>query len=168
METSELIFGGALVAVLLGVAGFYGWRQVRTLRGLRGLDMRPPEECRFLRGQAWRRLVGSGLMAIFAGLLVGTLAFNPSLRRLADRDEEARRNNEERVLSSEDRDLAHAYGVYWIICLCVLLAILGTATLDLVATRRYGRRQIMQIQSDRRRMIEREIARSRKDRNGHV
>ena len=168
METAELVFGGVLVIVLLILAGYYGWRQVRTLRSLKAPDERSEEERRFLRGQAWRRLVGSGLMVIFAGLLVGSVAFNASLRRLSDRDGEARRNNEERTLDPEEWEFAHTYAVYWIVCLLVLLAILATATLDLLAIRRFGRRQISQIQSDRRAMIEREVARMRRDRNGHV
>jgi len=101
-------------------------------------------------------------------VLVGSVAFNASLRRLSDRDEDARRNNEERTLDPEEWEFAHTYAVYWIVCLLVLLAILATATLDLLAIRRFGRRQISQIQSDRRAMIEREVARMRRDRNGHV
>jgi len=168
METAELLFGGVLVVVLLSLAGYYAWRQVRTLRSLKVPDDRSEEERRFLRGQAWRRLVGSGLMVIFAGLLVGSVAFNASLRRLADRDEEARRNDQERTLDPEEWEFAHTYAVYWIVCMLVLLAILATATLDLLAIRRFGRRQISKIQSDRREMIEREVARMRRDRNGHV
>jgi hypothetical protein len=168
METAELVFGGVLVLVLLSLAGFYGWRQVRTLRGMKAPDERPEEERRFVRRQAWRRLVGSGLMVIFAGLLVGSVAFNASLRRLSERNEEAGRNNEERTLDAEEWEFAHTYAVYWIVCLLVLMAILATATLDLLAIRRFGRRQISQIQSDRRAMIEREVARMRRDRNGHV
>jgi hypothetical protein len=167
MDTSEWLFGGVFV-VLLAVAGYYAWRQVRTLRGLRAPDARSEDERRFLRSQAWRRIVGSGLMVIFAGLLVGSLAFNPALRKFSDRRDQARQNDEERVLDPEERDFAFAFGVYWIVTLLVLLAILGTALLDLLAIRRFGRRQILQIQSDRRAMIEREVARLRKDRNGHL
>ncbi len=76
METAELVFGSVLVVVLLSLAGYYGWRQVRTLRSLKSPDDRSAEERRFVRRQAWLRLVGSGLMVIFAGLLVGSAAFN--------------------------------------------------------------------------------------------
>ena len=168
METAEIVFGGVLVVALLGLAAFYGWRQLRILRALKASDERPEEERRFVRRQAWRRLVGSGLMVIFAGMLVGSVAFNASLHRWFERDEEARRNNEERALDPEEWEFAHTYAAYWIVCLMVLLAILATATFDVLAIRRFGRRQIAQIQSDRRAMIEREVARMRRDRNGHV
>jgi UDP-N-acetylmuramyl pentapeptide phosphotransferase/UDP-N-acetylglucosamine-1-phosphate transferase len=168
METSELVFGSVVVVVLLGLAVFYGWRQVGTLRSLKAPDDRPEEERRFLRRQAWRRLVGSTLMMIFAGLLLGSVGFNASLRRFVDRNEEALQNDEERVLDPEEREFASTYGIYWIICLLVVLAMLVTAALDVFAIRGFGRRQISQIPSDRRAMIEREVARMRRDRNGHL
>jgi hypothetical protein len=168
METSEILYGGAFVVVLLGLAGYYGWRQVRTLRSSRAPDDRSEEERRFSSRQAWRRLVGSGLMVIVAGMLVGFVAFNHSIRRFSDRAEEARQNNDEHVLDPEEQAFAATYAVYCIVFLLVLLAILGIAALDLLAIRRFGRRQILKIQSDRRAMIEREVARMRKDRNGHV
>jgi hypothetical protein len=166
VENSELIYGGILVFVLLGLAGYYGFRQVQILRGLRLPDERSPEDRAFSRRQAWRRLMSSGLMIVFAGLLVGSVAFTPAVRRLAAQNEAAIANKEE---PQPDLDFTKiVYTSYWIVALLVLLAILVLAGLDLMAIRRYGRSQLLQIQTDRRAMIEKEVARLRRDRNGHV
>ena len=169
MENSELIYGGFLVFVLLGLAGYYGFRQVQMLHGLRLADERSPEEREFSRRQAWRRLISSALMVVFAGLLAGSVAFTPSVRRLAASNEAAIGNNEETPPDFDERRFTKiVYGSYWIVALLVLLAILVLAGLDLMAIRRYGRSQLLQIQTDRRAMIEKEVAQLRRDRNGHV
>jgi hypothetical protein len=168
VEISELIFGGLIVVILLGVAGYYGWRQVQTLRGLHVAGDRSAEERRFSHRSAWRRLATCVLMVVFAGLLVGSTALEPSVRRLAEHNAEAIKNNEEALRDPEDRRSAKIYAVYWIVTLLVFLAILVLAALDLLAIRRYGHSQLLQIQTDRRAMIEQEVARLRRDRNGHV
>jgi hypothetical protein len=168
VDNSELIFGSILVVALLSLAAYYGWRQVQMLRGLRVADERSPEERQYTRRQAWRRLVTCALMVVFAGLLVGSLALDPSVRRVASHNEEALQNNEEPLRDPGDRQSAQIYAIYWIITLLVLLAILVLAALDLMAIRRYGRTKLLQIQTDRRAMIESEIARLRRDRNGHA
>jgi hypothetical protein len=169
VESSELIYGGILVAVLLGLAGYYGFRQVRLLRGLRQPDERSLEEREFTRRQAWRRLVSSALMVLLAGLLAGSAAFTPTVPHLTTSDAAATATGDEpRPDSDEQRYAKIAYNSYWIVFLLVLLAILVMAGLDVVAIQRYGRKQLLQIQTDRRAMIEKEVARLRRDRNGHV
>jgi hypothetical protein len=169
VENSELIYGGILVVVLLALAGYYGFRQVQMLRGLRLPDERSPEERAFSRKQARRRLITSVLMVVFAGLLAGSVAFTPSVRRIVASNEASNVNAEEPQPDLDDQRLAKiAYGSYWIVALLVLLAIVTLAGLDLMAIRRYGQSQLLQIQSDRRAMIEKEVARLRRDRNGHV
>jgi hypothetical protein len=168
VENSELIFGVVLVAVLVGLAGYYGWRQVRALRGLRRPDERSEDERQYIRRQAWRRLVCCGLMVVLAGMLVGSTAFDSSERQLRERGEEALQSGETATLNPDESRFLKLYAAYWIICLLVLLGILVLAGMDLMAIRRYGRRQFLQIQADRRAMIEQEVARLRHDRNGHV
>ena len=50
----------ALVALLVIVAGYYTRIQIRTLRRTTPQYEMLPDERRFLRRQAWRRLVNSG------------------------------------------------------------------------------------------------------------
>src|SRR5262249_29647064 len=68
----------------------------------------------------------------------------------------------------EDKLFIFFYTGYWIAALLVLLGVVGLAFWDLVAIRRYGRRQFQKLQADRRAMIERQAARLRGQRNGHA
>ena len=169
VDNSELIFGGILVVVLLALAAYYGVRQIQTLRALHIPDDRSLEERAYSRKQAWRRLFSSVLMVILAGLLAGSVAFTPSIRRIAAANEAKVDDTEKSASEIAEQNLTKfVFGVYWIAVLLVFLAILALAGLDLIAIRRYGHSQLLQIQNDRRAMIEQEIARFRRDRNGHV
>jgi uncharacterized iron-regulated membrane protein len=164
---SQILFGALLVALLLGVAGFYAWRQVVLLRRLRGREGVPTEEDEFLRRQAWRRLINSGLMLVMAGLLAGLLVcFEGRAQELAE-ERDAFAVGEAPRFTPEQEHFVHVYTGLWIALLLVLLAVLGMAAADLWATRGYARRQFRKLQADRRAMIERQVARLRTERNGH-
>jgi len=165
---TQLIFGVLLVIVLLGMAGYYGWRQVQALRDMRrGGDNLPVEDRRYARNMAWRRLLGSVLMLLFAGLLIGSFTLEEPAKELGEQGEAALANGEEFVPSQEQSDFRDFYVKYWIVALLVLLAIVTLAALDFFAIRRFGRRHYRQIQEDRRAMIEREVSRLRGQRNGY-
>ena len=55
MEWKEIVSAALLVGALAVLAGFYGWLQIRMLRGLRGSHGLSHDEARWRRGQAWRR-----------------------------------------------------------------------------------------------------------------
>lgn len=167
MHWTELVFGVLLLALLVGLTGFFTWRQVRTLRRLRDAAEMPPEERGYLRGQVWRRLFGSLLMAILAGLFAGALFLEGPAQELAEQRAAAADTGEEAVWSGEQRDFARFLGGYWIVLLLFLLALLITAAADLLATRRFALRQMHRLQADRRAMIARQAARLRRERNGH-
>src|SRR5207244_2550560 len=67
----------------------------------------------------------------------------------------------------EQQRVVNLISMYWMIATLVLLAIICLAFVDLWAIRRFGLRHIRQIQSDRRAMIEQEMANLRTQRNGH-
>ena len=67
MPTSQIVFGIVLVVVLLGMAGFFGWRQLLTLRIVRTSAALADEDRRYMRRQAWRRLTCSVVMVVLAG-----------------------------------------------------------------------------------------------------
>lgn len=168
MSQPQVFFTVLLVAVLLGLAGYYAWRQRQTLRRLRENDDLPADERRWLHNQARRRLVGSVLMVIFAGLLVGSFLIEGRAQELANRTDAARERNEEIVLDDDDRRFRNIWAIYWIVLLVGVLAMLGLAAYDFWATRNYGLKNYLRIQTDRRAMIAREIAMRRRDRNGHA
>ncbi len=164
MGWQVIVFGALLVAVLLGVAGFYAWRQVRLLRRLREREDLSSEEDSFLRRQAWRRLINSGLMVVLAGLLAFTLVYlEGPVQEVADsRDQE-----NAPPLTAEQRHLANVWVGMYIAILLLLLAVLLLAAADLFSTRRYAQRAFRKLQADRRAMIERQATRLREERNGH-
>jgi len=71
VNPNELAVILVFVAVLLGLAGYFGWRQVQTLRRLRLQTELPPEDQNYYKHQSWRRLVGCALMILLAALLSG-------------------------------------------------------------------------------------------------
>src|SRR5262245_55950013 len=157
----------ALVAVLLFVAGYYTRANIRALWRTTPQYEMLPDERRFLRGQAWRRLINSGLMVVLAALLVGSYAFR--LQERADElgDRRAKIRNAEGAagaMNDQDKMFTRIYGAFWITCLLILGAILLMAAIDLLATRRYALRALRQIQSDRRAMLQRQLERYRQER----
>jgi hypothetical protein len=168
MHWTQVLFGGSLIAILLALAGFYGWRQVGALRHLRDAQESGPDERRYLLRRAWRRLFGCGLMILLAVMLgVLMLFLEDKANELAALSEAARAQGQVPNFDPEQRQFSLLYG-WWIIGMLVaLLAILTTAAIDMLATRSFTLGQFRRIQADRRAMIERTVARMRQERNGH-
>jgi hypothetical protein len=164
---SQILFGTLLVVALVALGGFYIWRQVRLLRRLRlRLDI-PSEEDDFLRGQARRRLLGSALMLVLAGLLAFVLTtLEPPAQRLAEQREPFTADNAP-PFTPEQESFLRWWGGLWVVILVVLLAVVVVAGIDAWATRSFARRAFRKLQDDRRAMIERQVARLRQERNGH-
>jgi hypothetical protein len=162
----QIVFGGLLVIILVALAGFYSWRQIRVLSGLGDAEDLSLEDRRYAHRQAWRRIACSVLMVVMAGLIAGHYSLEDRARQFIAEGEASRQRGEKRELSPEEQQFLRSYYTYWIITLVVLLAIIGLAGIDFLAIRRYGRRHYRQIQADRRAMIEDELARLRTQRNG--
>ena len=158
MPWTQIVFGSCLVAVLLSLAGYYAWRQLRQLRQTAGSGEAGSEEGIYLRRQAWRRLVCSGLMVVLALLLVGALLFlEAPAQALADRGPDA-------AEQSGERAFVNFYSSYWLAFLLVLMALVVLAGVDFWAIRRYGLRQLRRLHADRRAMIARQWALLRQQR----
>ena len=160
MAWKEIAFGAVLVAVLVVLAAFYGWGQVRMLRRLRGPHGLSDAEARWRRGQAWRRLLGSALMLALAALLAcAALVMGEQAQRLADAGPAAN--------TPESRQFVRVYGGVVIAVLLLLLALLAVVAVDLWSTRRFSVREQRKILDDKRAMIQREVSKMRQQRNGH-
>ncbi len=160
MEATELVSGVLLVLLLLGLAGFYSWRQIHVLRRLRSGAPLPDEERRYLRRQAWRRVTCSVLMILFAGLLVGSYFVE---RELGSLHEQAGKAAEP---DPEQRQFIYFFSSYWILGILLFFGILVLAILDWLATRRFTLRQIQQLQENHQVMLDQQAARLRARRNG--
>ena len=171
MEASlfELIFAGLIVVVLISVAVYYGPRQLQALRNLRTDAESDARDRRYLRAQAWRRLINSALMLFLAALLVGSYIVGQE--RHATEIGAKATNQTERAPgsgpSAEQERFLNRYSATWILIGLVLFAILALAFADLWAIRIFGLRHYRKIQADRREVIQREVARLRSQRNGH-
>jgi hypothetical protein len=159
---------GSLVGALLFVAAFYLRKAVRTLRLTTPAFEMLPDERRYLRRQAWRRIVNSALMLILAGMLVGSYVGG-----LQDRADAIGRERERQAvdgqkppLTDEQRDFGRFFAGYIVIVLILLFIVVMLAGLDLFATRRYAVTQLRKIQTDRRAMLQRQITRWRQERDG--
>jgi uncharacterized membrane protein YjgN (DUF898 family) len=160
VEWNERVYGTLLVAVLMVLAGFYALRQAAMLRRLRGPHGLSEEEARWRRGQAWRRLFGSALMAALAALLAwAVLVVGERAQSLADQGPVGD--------TPEAHHFVRLYTAVWIVFLILLLVLVILAAVDIWFTRRFSLRQHRKILAERRAMLEREVARLRQERNGH-
>ena len=169
MEITKHFFATLLVLALVGLALYYALRQGQTLRGLHSAAGLSAEDRRYVRNQVWRRLVGCGLMVLFAGLLAGWffLGMDARASQLAKLGDEARSSPEPVALTDEQLDSFYLCAGYLLVSLLVLLAMIATAGVDFWAIRRYGLRHRQRIEADRRAMIEHQVALLRSQRNGH-
>jgi hypothetical protein len=164
VSVQQIIVTLVLIALLGGLGGYFAWKQLQTLRNQGGNENLPAEDRRYFRRQAWRRLVGCGLMLLLLGLFGGTFFFEGKVDQLQKAKQEQGVNSE---LKPDEKVLMKFYGGYYIAILLLVLGLVGTAFVDLVAIRRYGQRHFRKLQADRRAMIERQIVRLRQERNGH-
>jgi hypothetical protein len=153
---TKVIFGSALVEVLLAVAAIAAWNQLRLLRGLGCEAAMPAEEEDHLRARAWRRLATCVLMVILGVLLAVALLW------LEEPAELLARGGQSEV--EKQPEFADFYGWYWIVFLLLLLALLVLAGIDMVSVRRHGWKQMRRLQEDRREMIARQAALLRQER----
>jgi hypothetical protein len=166
MGAGQIVFGTALVVVLVGLAIFYGQRQLATLRRLRERMETSSEEDVYLHQQARRRLVNSVLMMLLAIVLVVFLVCleGPMQRLVEEREKVA--EGERVPLTPEQKSFAYLYYGFLIAFMLVLFAIVVIAAMDAWATRRFAVKQYRKLMEDRRDMIERQAARLRHERNG--
>jgi hypothetical protein len=162
---AEPILGALIVVVLVVLAVWFGQKQIEVLRDRPAVDNLVPEDQRYVRRQAWRRLVGCGLMLALAGLLTGwyLFGFHEFANELLALPEPV----DGRSVRTPEQDQMLRYCLYYFIgAIAVLLGMLGVAALDLLSIRSYALRHHRQIMADRRAMIERQVARLRQEGNG--
>jgi ABC-type Fe3+ transport system permease subunit len=164
---NQIIFGAVLVAGLLFLAVFYGWRQVLELRRRRDDEEMSADEAVYRHRRAWRRLINSVLMLILAVLLSGLLIGFEERAEQLKKEREAVPPDQVQPLTPEQRSFSLVYGSLWIVVLLVLLVVVILAAVDALATRSYALRQFRKLAADRQAMIERQAMRLRRDRNGH-
>jgi hypothetical protein len=165
VNPAELTFSLVLIVLLGFLAGYFGWKQVQTLRGLRRHPDEPAADRHYLRRQAIRRLVCCGLMLVLAGLLLGNLFLDRGYREVT-RALENRPPEGANEVSQEHKDFARFFTAYWAATLFVLFTLIALAGFDFWAIARFGMRHRRQLQAAHRALLHEEVARIRRQRNG--
>lgn len=151
-----LIFAGILL--LIAVSSIR--RQMHSLRRLQRDQHVPSDERRYLKNQAYRRIVTGCLLIGLAGMLSG--AYFSGMERRADQlgdekrpvDEEGRKQ----PMADEDKDFVRFYAFWWIGILVLIFLVVSLAIADIWATRRYAWTQLKRISSEHREVLERDLA----------
>ena len=171
MDSISPFVAWLLVVVTLGIAAVFGRQQMRTLRWLRTNEDLSEEDRSYFRKQAIRRLFGCGLLVaiglMIAGYYVSGLDDWVTMMGKRADAKAGERVAEEGVPPKEDPELQrtkHFFAIYLIVVLLLLLALVIVAGMDYWAIRQYGVRHLKQIQSDRKAMLEQELAELRKAR----
>jgi hypothetical protein len=167
IEPTQIVFGAVIVAILVGMASFFAWRQIHALRSLPGTVDISPDDRRYVVHQAWRRLTCSILMVVLAVLIASSFFLEGPANVLVEQGQAAKQQGIAPQLDPAQRQFLDLYRNFWLIVLLILFAIIMLAAWDYFAIRLYGQRHYRQIQDDRRAMIENELARLRSQRNGH-
>ncbi len=158
MVPAELVLAALLVGVLLGLAGFYSWQQVRTLRALRA-DSGSADDRSYLRRRAWRRLIGCALMVLLAALVVGLYAIQAQLDA-APQDAPDRAH-----LRREQLAWIRWYSACVVVLAVVFFVLVWLALRDMMATRRYTVGQLRRLQSEHDAELRTQAARLRRERD---
>jgi hypothetical protein len=166
VEASELAFGAILVPVLVGLACYFGWRQVRTLRELSRQPELSREDRLYVRGQAVRRLACSALMLSLAGLLVGSYFLEAPLQHVREERAEQTAKGTAEEVQPEHRAFLQHFAAYWIMILLVLMILVLLVAVDVWAIARFGQRQHRQLRADLQATLASEVARLRQRYNG--
>ena len=156
----------ALILVLVGA--YYLRKSILILRRTSPAFEMLPDDRSYLRRQAWRRIVNSCLMFLLATVLVGSYlgGMQEKADEIVSGREKATVDGVKPPLTDQQRQFRVVFSAVWISTLALLGTIVVLAGIDLFATRRYALTQLRRIQSDRRAMLERQLAKWRDERDG--
>ncbi len=150
------------VAGLVILALLFGCRQVVVAWQARRRSDLSDEDRAYLRGQSYRRLAGCALMLVLAGVLVGWFYLEPEYRRVTEE-----RQDKSAPINPDEKEFVGQFVGYWGIVLGIVFVFGLCAVLDLLATLKYGIRKQRQLRTEHRAVMEEEVRRIRRQRNGH-
>jgi hypothetical protein len=140
--------GLLFAAILFAVAIFYARRQQATLQQVRFDAGMPKDQRRYLLKQSWRRMFGSLLLVVLAGMLVGSLFLD--WEPLADGVDEA-----------AAKQSVHFLVAYVLAMFLIWMMILLVAVIDFWATARFGVEQRKQLVQEHQELLAAELAQFR-------
>ena len=154
MDALEFTVGILIAIVLIATAAYFTHRQRVTLQLLRIDPSIPADQRRYLFKQCWRRLFGSLLLFLLAGMLLGSLFLDYDLVR--------KPFDELPLAEQEAAKLAfRLISIYWMTLLLLVLAVLALAVFDLWATARHSVQLQKQLLQEHQEMLAAELAEHR-------
>jgi hypothetical protein len=157
-------FAWLLVVLTLGIAAFFSWQQFRSLAWLKTDAELSDEDRRYFRKQAIRRLIGCGLLVAIGLMISGYYISGLDEWATKMGERVAAKDGPPPAADPDAQRTKNLFAGYLIVVLLLLLALVIVAALDYWAIRGYGARHLKQIQSDRKAMLEHELAELRKAR----
>jgi hypothetical protein len=149
VDALGIALGIVIAAVMVAVAGYFAWMQQMTLNTLR-FDLKiSSEHRRYLLKQAWRRLFGSIVLVVLAGMLVGSVFLNYDPTQLS-------------------RDEVRFLVFYATTMLLLVLVILALAVFDFWATARHNVQQQRALFREHQEMLEAELEERRQRRQAEL
>ncbi len=141
MDPLATTIGISIAGVLIALALYFGWRQCLTWHTVRADARMPGDQRRFLLKQFQRRLFGSILLLLLAGLMIGAL--------FLDFDPQGDRETAKKTV--------RFLGAYVIAMLLVVLVMLVLAIVDFWATARFSFQQQKQLIQEHHEMLEADL-----------
>jgi predicted PurR-regulated permease PerM len=146
--------GIVIAFVMLVVALYFAWGQQRTLQTLHADPKIPRDQRAYLSKQCWRRLFGSLVLVVLAGLLIGSVFLDYDPLQMSPDD-----------VPQVDRETAKQavrfLSFYLMTMLLLLMVILTLAVFDFWATARNSIRLQKQLLHEHQEMLEAELEEQR-------
>ena len=165
--------GLLLASILLALGIGSGLRQRWTLRRLRAEKYMPSDERAYLRRQARRRLVTSGVLLVIGGMIAGAYLSGMEARANAIADRQKRADAQADPTADpgrppddaakpppteDEKRFVKLYGTYWIVILLLLFGTVCLAVFDFWSTRWYFMAQYRRIKADHESKLQRDLA----------
>jgi len=161
-ESNAVAIG--LGAIIVGIGLLTGWFQIAGLRALKARKLVPSDELAYFRGRYRRRLLTAMVLVSLGTLVAGAYASGMEKKadQLGEPREPADPDAPKPELNQDEKDFIRFWGIYWILVLVLVFALVAFATLDEWATRRYWMAQYKHIREDHQIKLRRDLAVMRK------
>lgn len=151
-----MTIGLLLAASLVLVGGFTALRQRRALRALAAEPFVADADRRYLRGQAVRRGLTSGLLVAIGALIA--FYYLSGMDARMDAIPERNRDGDAEPLPDADKAFARRVGFYWIGVLGLVFVAVCLAVRDFWATRTYWMARYRELKADHDTKLQRDLA----------
>lgn len=138
MDPLGITLGLIIAIAMIAVAAYFAWRQRIVMQSLGFDDRISSDHRRYLIKQSWRRLFGSIVLLVLAGMLIGSLFLNYDPKQMS-------------------RDELRFVTIYLMTMLLLVLVILSLAVFDFWATARHSVQQQKQLFREHQEQLQAEL-----------